>query len=394
MLVATCGTVTACARARRWQEALALASSLSTEELAGSPVACGAVVGACELAMRWQAALQHLGSARPSAVDATVAGSAISACAKSQQWRWALALVEEFPAWRLAPNEAVWCSLVASCDMSGRWELALEFVRLAGRHERKSTQAFGNAQQAPQTTNLALSAYCAVVSSCEKARKWELALSLFERLCLGELPASKAASTRAQPGLAADSESSALAVACAVAVSACSRARRWEAAELLLLGTCAATAPAAGANSRRHLQRAALSNAVAFEALAVATEEAGHAGRMPAQLLSASKLVAAADNNDNNSNNNSNNNSSNNNNSNNNSNNSDPSEADPKRMTSRGPGDEQPPQQQQQQQQQHPQQQFPLAPSPAAAFATTALLEACHRQGTIARSVLAFSIIF
>ncbi|CAK9045512.1 unnamed protein product [Durusdinium trenchii] len=193
--------ITACARAKLWQDALNLFACMPAARVEQDAVSLSAAVSSCEKSSQWQQALHLLAEMPLSSVDLTVASlnGAISSCAKGFQWQQALVLFHTMPKVQIQQDVISWNAALSSCEKCGQWQMALSLF-----------QAMRRAQ-----IRLDIISFSASISSCEKGRRWQETLSLFETMSSDSL----------QPDV----------ISVNAGISSCEKAKRWQQAFGLLV---------------------------------------------------------------------------------------------------------------------------------------------------------------
>ncbi|CAJ1357427.1 unnamed protein product [Effrenium voratum] len=116
--------VQACAKARRWQQALSTLQTAQARALDLGVVALNSAASAASSGRCWQVALRLLEA--PTS-DATSVNIAIAACARGKHWQGALKLLEEMPMRKLAQDVF---SFNSAMKALARWPMVLVLLRL------------------------------------------------------------------------------------------------------------------------------------------------------------------------------------------------------------------------------------------------------------------------
>ncbi|CAJ1400208.1 unnamed protein product [Effrenium voratum] len=160
-LAARLAAISACARARRWQLALALRGADKDVRL------FGAAVHAADCGRNWQLALglkQEM-SSEHLAVNTVAMNSVLSCLAKAGRWQLVLCLLEDMPKEECQPDVITFNSAISACERGWHWPAALQlFTKM--RKDRVKISVL--------SVNGLLSAF-------EKGRKWPEALALLQR---------------------------------------------------------------------------------------------------------------------------------------------------------------------------------------------------------------------
>ncbi|CAJ1446921.1 unnamed protein product, partial [Effrenium voratum] len=186
--------ISACGKARKWRQALALFRGMETQAVQANTVTYGACISALKadqwllclemleempqrgvprspiamsagisaLGERWELSLQLLGSMREEQIspDTVACNACISACASSAQWPMALHLLHAMPAAELAPDIISFSAAIGSCEEGQQWE--------------KSLALFHDIQS--RGMRLDDFSYNALIGSFSRAGEWQYAL--------------------------------------------------------------------------------------------------------------------------------------------------------------------------------------------------------------------------
>eukprot|EP00435_Cladocopium_sp_Y103_P056528 s858_g19.t1 len=185
-LVHTNAVISACSKAKQWQQALALLVDSPLRDAVSLAAALGAkppwrqVLQLLQAAERWQ-----LRS------DEIVASAAISSCSHRYQWEVSLALLMKF---KVEESTVAVGAVISGAEHSAQWQVAIALLNNLRTKVRPSFIAFS-------TTVLA----------CSKSSQWEAVMQLLE-----------------EEGRALD------AVTCTAAITACRDGHNWQFALSLL----------------------------------------------------------------------------------------------------------------------------------------------------------------
>lgn len=237
-LVGCSRALAACARERRWEEAVALLRGLPLRTLYADTVVYNVAISACGKSQRWVCALElldeiHTQGLQPTAASYNAAAdgavSAVSAglgAAAGSAWSLAFALALGSRSVLLEPSVLSYTALHGACGSGGaRWSLALLALTAMSRGAllpnvvtcAAAASVCGLAIQWARAAALLVRgrrfavepndvAHNVAVSACERGQQWTIALSLLLSTA-GLLPHI---------------------IACNAAASACDKARRWE----------------------------------------------------------------------------------------------------------------------------------------------------------------------
>ncbi|CAJ1371232.1 unnamed protein product [Effrenium voratum] len=159
--VQTCGAaIGACARAQRWEQALAMLLQMPRSKVLPNIVCYNAALSACARSLRWRHALQLFSDAAPNVVTYA---SAIAACVHS--WEAALHLLQELNS-RCGANAIAYTSAIKAVERGRCWPWALALLaEMPGR--------------AIQADTIVLNA---CITACQKAEAWAQAIDLFNHI--------------------------------------------------------------------------------------------------------------------------------------------------------------------------------------------------------------------
>eukprot|EP00439_Symbiodinium_sp_Y106_P037276 s6376_g4.t1 len=221
----------ACSRLARWQMAFQLLATAVNLRIPCSIASCTMAVTACRDAAAWQAALTCLASvpAHGLTADSTMYAATISVVGDSSMWQWSISLLKEMLAQEELPAGPAVCATISACERASQWQKALHVFEQAtagettlevslataginacrtGRTWQHALVLFHSVQEPTMVCcNAALSACAeegvwqmafwllleqlessavpdevsrgAVISSCERASQWQLALDAF-----------------------------------------------------------------------------------------------------------------------------------------------------------------------------------------------------------------------
>eukprot|EP00913_Durusdinium_trenchii_P011505 g10802.t2 len=156
--------ISACARFKLWQEALALLESKrDTAQAHGLDTAAfNATLSACNAAERWRHALELFdsGMGRRWTVDVISFNTMISACGKGKQGLQALSLFEAMPDRQVSPDVISYNATMSACSKSQLWEHALRLF-----------ESITDAKIQPSLVSVN-----AAITSCAQGVQWEKAV--------------------------------------------------------------------------------------------------------------------------------------------------------------------------------------------------------------------------
>ncbi|CAE7800517.1 MRL1 [Symbiodinium microadriaticum] len=211
--------ISACAseKAGRWQQALLVLQMLRedsqrSEVLSADAVAFGAAISTCGNCGQWEYAL-HIFSEMQGHIDLDVVAcnAVISACEKCEKWQQACFLLAEMGGFGIRPNAVTFNAAVSACGAAGEWEYSLSLfqkMQLSGLHpDTISHNAVITAFEAGCQWQMAwqllwereqggscdVVGYSSAISACYRARSWQRALLLFQRLEERQLEANAVA---------------------------------------------------------------------------------------------------------------------------------------------------------------------------------------------------------
>ena len=122
--------ISACARPRRWKEALALVDRMRKRNIARSTVTYNSLLNVLHRSGRWRLALKMLKQMRREKVppDTVTFSSAIAACGSAGEWQRALLLLPLMAAAGVSPNTITFSSCITACEKKGEWRPALQLL--------------------------------------------------------------------------------------------------------------------------------------------------------------------------------------------------------------------------------------------------------------------------
>eukprot|EP00913_Durusdinium_trenchii_P001238 g1141.t1 len=224
--------VNACARARKWQMALSLLSSLRSTEVVPDTTTCNSAINACS--SQWWHSFDLL-CCMPSP-DHLTYGSMLSACASQGLWPTCLEVLKFQQKHRVSPQLTSYTSTLAACHRSGQWLFAMLMV--------VSFSSFGKGRRCRKRISADVVGYNNLISACAQDAQWRRAM----RLLHTDMPNST---------LRPDS------ISFGGVIHACAERAQWQAALCLLethvspaivdMGGAAPSHPAALHNHRRLL---------------------------------------------------------------------------------------------------------------------------------------------
>eukprot|EP00435_Cladocopium_sp_Y103_P071133 s1096_g36.t2 len=189
--------ISACAKGSQWMQALQLFISMEDFRVVPDVISCNSVASACERSQQWQMALCLLFDIGRRELDATIISynTAISACGQSAQWLVALELFQVAQERRLESTAASFTAAISACDAGTDPIHVLRAEDRAGLHMRsfeifsempsQELLGFGRLPGYPAAGSAimlspGIISYGAMMSACERAAQWELALAFFD----------------------------------------------------------------------------------------------------------------------------------------------------------------------------------------------------------------------
>ncbi|CAL1160773.1 unnamed protein product [Cladocopium goreaui] len=163
------GIAIACAATGHlWTFALDILASSHHYGVVPTAAAENAGILACEKGRQWEMALSIFAKMqRREKISMTTVNSVLSACEKARQWRHALSLLQILPSLKLQPNRSN-SSRVISVNLAiGAFA--------AGRHWQQAMDCF---HQLCRSNEASHTSHTTTLSSCERAMRWEDALTL------------------------------------------------------------------------------------------------------------------------------------------------------------------------------------------------------------------------
>ncbi|CAJ1426387.1 unnamed protein product [Effrenium voratum] len=207
----TCRTfgaaVGAMGRGHAWQAAVGLLEKMRSSPGGADAVAHAGTVSACAKAIAWKQALQLLRPEvgewllEPMAPAALTV--AIAACDRASLWQEALAVYTDMPNRKMVPSLASLNSALSACSRCSEWEQALA-VRatapssdlvtsglLVRAMERAGRWALGLALFESQAVEKGTVAFTAAISCCALGRRWQQALAILRRMPAQQVPMTR-----------------------------------------------------------------------------------------------------------------------------------------------------------------------------------------------------------
>ena len=165
--------VQSCGRAKRWDYALQLLSSIQNQGI--DSMFCTTVIGACRHAAAWEPALAMLHQLETGAlgIQPTVHHyGAVASCLEFVgNWEKALALTRSLQSHGLMPSVQFCGAIITACEKSCQWERALSLLRLMGELSAgPDVMAFNTS-----------------IAACGKGRRWKDAVLLLAEMSASEL---------------------------------------------------------------------------------------------------------------------------------------------------------------------------------------------------------------
>ncbi|CAE7588780.1 unnamed protein product [Symbiodinium sp. KB8] len=115
----------------QWKHALALLTSISSEQMDPDEISFNAAISACEKCGAWDVALAILGliaTSGPAGPGIITLNAAMSACEKSHRWTEVLELFSQIQLWHLSPTEISWQVVLGACERATQWQAALQVL--------------------------------------------------------------------------------------------------------------------------------------------------------------------------------------------------------------------------------------------------------------------------
>jgi pentatricopeptide repeat domain-containing protein 1 len=287
-----------CALAGQWHRVPQLLDSMLAKGLEAPRALYLRLLGTLSRAGRWREAaetLERMGRQGLAPDDMEAHRLVLLACRRSGQWQKALAILGDLRRRGMRPSPACLEMALAACCRGGRWEEAERlFQELLGR--RQGTR--GAEKDGGEARNLLGAAYGQLLGLCGRTGRWQPALALVEGMAaVGLAPDPSAhlqgallACKEADPprweealGLldrlnAATAEPATAAACYALALGACGKAGRWQAALDRLRGFLEPASSSSPFSSPSSTPEAAATAAVeegCFEAVLEACARAG-----------------------------------------------------------------------------------------------------------------------
>ena len=190
--------ISSCAKAEKWQPALALFAQMLSATIQADVKAYSATISAAEKGGRWECALAMLNDMEHSLLrgDRVIYSAAISACEKKAEWQRAFLLLLGLRVKRLR-NDLIACNAsISACEKGERWNTACALMDKACCNDlqvdiitfNSLLRALGNAGQwqtsfqvlhdDAQLVEFGLFAFSAAIGACERGFKWRESLRL------------------------------------------------------------------------------------------------------------------------------------------------------------------------------------------------------------------------
>ncbi|CAL1138925.1 unnamed protein product [Cladocopium goreaui] len=223
----------------RWQSAVAVLEDMRICSIPPSSVSFSLIVGSCRVADEWRWPLAMLGL-DPESLWGSVAG----ACQQAAQWRWSAWLLEKHGEDQL--TESTFNLALSICKVARQWQRALDLVYAhPGRPGDFALASTIKACEARWQRCLTLLerqldvgpigpvVITTAISACEKAKKWQAALHLArcveDCVALSSVMSACVQGSEWQRALCLFSRAGNIdAVTWSVAASACDRGSSWE----------------------------------------------------------------------------------------------------------------------------------------------------------------------
>ncbi|CAM9754448.1 unnamed protein product [Scytosiphon promiscuus] len=198
-------TISACVKGREWQTALAILREMQRTEESGvvpDVYSYGSVITACSTAGKVKLAVAVFDEMREAGVspDAFTFNSLATAYAKGGRWREALATLAEMSALGLVGDSVSYTAAIRACGRAGECDRALSLLQQV--MPERGLRPDGNA-------------FAAAISACGIAGRWERGLELLSEMAdtTGVVPCTACYTS---------------------AIKACGKGRQWEQAFTLL----------------------------------------------------------------------------------------------------------------------------------------------------------------
>eukprot|EP00913_Durusdinium_trenchii_P026722 g25069.t1 len=163
------------------------------------------VLSACEKRGKWDLALQLLEDTQRHLVPASEVtyNVAMSACGKGSQADQALELLQTMKLEQLTPDDVSYSTAISACSFGGRWEMVLTLLdEMLVKDLPTSSLTYGRLSCVLKTGTEVVKRpdrIKALISSCEKASRWDMAMQMLEEMCdlaieMDEVPLNSAIS--------------------------------------------------------------------------------------------------------------------------------------------------------------------------------------------------------
>ncbi|CAK9022115.1 unnamed protein product [Durusdinium trenchii] len=195
--------VNACARARKWQMALSLLSSLRSTEVVPDTTTCNSAINACS--SQWWHSFDLL-CCMPSP-DHLTYGSMLSACASQGLWPTCLEVLKFQQKHRVSPQLTSYTSTLAACHRSGQWLFAMLMVvsfsisadvvgynnlisACAQDAQWRRAMRLLHTDMPNSTLRPDSISFGGVIHACAERAQWQAALCLLEQLLVTQPPST------------------------------------------------------------------------------------------------------------------------------------------------------------------------------------------------------------
>eukprot|EP00913_Durusdinium_trenchii_P002051 g1894.t1 len=172
----------------QWQQALAFGERMSKKQVMASQVTYGELIGSCKDSRQWTVALSLLeASLAEGSCSVITYNIAMSVC----ECDVAIRLLRKMPELGLQPDVFSYNAVLSACQDAEQWELALKIFQDEHRTNRTpglSWSAGGEMKEASIVPDVYT--YGAVILSCSLALQWEWAVNLWHEMESKGVPAN------------------------------------------------------------------------------------------------------------------------------------------------------------------------------------------------------------
>lgn len=174
--------ISACGKGGQADMALSLLEDMPRAGLTPDSCSFNSAISACATEGRWERVLSLLKRMKASSgkgrnavsPDVFSFSAAITACGRGRQWGIALGLMDVMKRWGIRPGRVAFNAAISACGECGQWERALGLLR--------EMQEVGAAEENGKPVGPDRVSFNAAIKACSDSGEWERAVSLLEEM--------------------------------------------------------------------------------------------------------------------------------------------------------------------------------------------------------------------